>query len=205
MMTALPCSVGEHKAMMTAVGAEACSCDTAGLRCQHSCMEAMSKRVPSEPSVRRLWMWAAREPPSTGMMELLKSADVMRFGKPWLVASQRINLIRERLREMARHPMYHNEIGALNKSKRDREEYQRGPLQFTLLNEGDSHMENSEPSFGDHYSHEHGNGRASKICKMGDYGDINSDEPDLTIGKPGGYNEVSEFPDFAALGPIESI
>ena len=147
--------------------------------------------------------WACHE--LSGMMELLKSADVMRFGKPWLVASQRINLIRERLREMARHPMYHNEIGALNKSKRDREEYQRGPLQFTLLNEGDSHMENSEPSFGDHYSHEHGNGRASKICKMGDYGDINSDEPDLTIGKPGGYNEVSEFPDFAALGPIESI
>ena len=142
-------------------------------------------------------IWASRE--LSEMMEVLKSADVTRCGKPWLVASQGINLIRVRLREMARHPMYHNGMGALNKSKRDREEYQRGPLQFAL-SEGDSHMESSLPSYGVCYGREYDDGPASKICKMGDYGDINSNEPDLMIGEPGGYNEVRDLPDFAVEG-----
>ena len=96
--------------------------------------------------------------------------------------------IRKRLEMMARHPMYGLTGGSGRAIKKRRLEGGNSHDSF-YLQEGDSHDENAQPSFG--YGHNHV--------------DNNPDEPDLTIGKPGDYNEVSEFPDFSALGPMEGI
>ena len=116
-------------------------------------------------------VWAYRE--INDMVEMLRTSDAIHFDQPWFrPINQAVDLVRSRLKEMSRHPMYRD--GALGrvKVKREREEDPHGPVQFTI-NEGDSHKENSHPSseYKDYYC----NARASKISKMEKYGDVTWD------------------------------
>ena len=114
-------------------------------------------------------IWACRE--INEMVEMLRNSDAMHFGQPWFYPiSQAVDLVRNRLREMARHPMHCNGPLGRVKVKQEREEdHYYGPVPFTI-NEGDSHKENSLPS--SEYENHYCNTRASKISKMEKYGDV---------------------------------
>ena len=50
-------------------------------------------------------IWACRE--ISDMVEVLRNSDAMHFGQPWFYpVNQAVDLVRNRLREMARHPMH---------------------------------------------------------------------------------------------------
>lgn len=113
-------------------------------------------------------IWACRE--INEMVEMLRNSDAMHFGQPWFSpVNQAVDLVRNRLKEMARHPMHRDRPLGRVKVKQERKEALVGPLPFTI-NEGDSHKENSLPPL-ELESH-HCNTRASKISKMEKYGDV---------------------------------
>ena len=115
-------------------------------------------------------VWACRE--ISDMVEMLRNSDAMRYGQPWFYPiNQAVDLVRSRLREMARHPMHHHgPLGSRAKVKREREaNHYYDPLPFTI-NEGDSHKENSHPSF--EYENHFCDARASKHSKREKYGDV---------------------------------
>ena len=112
--------------------------------------------------------WACRE--INDMVETLRNSDALRYGKSWFhPINMAVNLVRDRLKEMARHPMHRKGLSGRAKVKQEREAAQVGPLPFTI-NEGDSHIEDRRSSFEN--EERYYDGRASKISKMKRYGDI---------------------------------